>query len=157
MASRSEIFGTLAEGRAEMESLMLATCRITRPAEPGDPEYVDTSTIDEATGQYPAAGRVVVYGPDVPAGNDGRCRIQVKADINSNVVETTAGEREWTYLTMTLQLPIAGSEAVRPDNICELLTSPEDTSLEGRLLNIQGMYHKSAATHRRFRVREVIA
>jgi hypothetical protein len=156
MASRSEIFGTLAEGRAEMESLMLATCRITRPAVPGDAEYV-APTFDESTGQYTDPGRVVVYGPGVPAGNDGRCRIQVKADINSNVVETTAGEREWTYLTMTLQLPIEGSEAVRPDNICELLTSPEDTSLEGRMLNIQGMYHKSAATHRRFRVREAIA
>lgn len=142
MASRSEILATIAEGRAEIESLMLATCRITKPG-------TGTPTFDEATGQYTDPPRVPVY--------EGKCRIQVKADINSNVVETTAGEREWTYLTMTLQLPIEGSEAVRPDDICEILTSPEDSSLEGRLLNIQGMYHKSAATHRRFRVREVIA
>lgn len=149
MASTTEILSTVDEGRAEMESLMLATCRITRPAKLGDAEYVDASTLDEETGQYPEQGRVTTY--------EGKCRIQVKADINSNVVETTAGEREWTYLTMTLQLPIEGSEEVRPDNICEMLTSPEDESLVGRLLNVQGMYHKSQATHRRFRVREVIA
>lgn len=157
MASTTEILATVAEGRAEMESLMLATCRITRAAKLGDAEYVDVSTIDEETGQYPEQGRVTVYGPDVPTGSDGKCRIQVKADINSNVVETTAGEREWTYLTMTLQLPIEGSEDVRPDHICEILTSPEDESLVGRLMNVQGMYHKSQATHRRFRIREVVA
>jgi len=149
MASAAEIDQTVAEGRAEVESLMLDRCRITKPGA-GDPVF------NEANGQYTDPPRVVVY--------EGKCRIQVKADINSNVVETTAGEREWTYLTMTLQLPIdpgsgdiGTTEAVRPDNIAEMLSCRHDADLEGRVLNIQGTYHKSQATHRRFRVREVIA
>jgi hypothetical protein len=154
MVSAADIEATVAEGRAEMESLMLDRCRITRPTRPDEADYVPP-VLDETTGQYPTPARVVVY--------EGKCRIQVKADINSNVVETTAGEREWTYLTMTLQLPVrpgrgdkGSSEAVRPDNILELTRCCLDPDLEGRLLNIQGTYHKSQATHRRFRVRELI-
>jgi len=150
MASAAEITRTVLEGRAEMESLMLDRCRITKP----DPD-APAPVLDESTGQYPPVPRIVVY--------EGKCRIQVKADINSNVVETTAGEREWTYLTMTLQLPvepgpgdIGSSSNVRPDNIAEMLSCPTDASLEGRLMNVQGLYHKSQATHRRFRVKELI-
>jgi hypothetical protein len=155
VASAAEIRATVAEGRCEMESLMLDRCRITRPAVPSDPGYV-APTFDEDTMLYTDPARVVVY--------EGKCRIQVNADINSNVVETTAGEREWTYLTMTLQLPVkpgpgdvGSSQDVRPDNIAEMLVCPLDADLVGRLLNIQGTYHKSQATHRRFRVREVIS
>jgi hypothetical protein len=125
-----------------MESIFLDTCEITRPGE-GDPVF------DEETGQYTYPDPVVVY--------TGPCRLQVKVDINSNVVETTAGEREWTYLTATLQLPYVGSEDIRPDNVAKILTSAHDDTLPGRLYNVQGIYHKSDATHRRYRVREVIS
>jgi hypothetical protein len=80
------------------------------------------------------------------------------------VVETTAGEREWTYLTSTLQVPVeTPADAtgdvgdIRPDNIAEALTAPFDATLVGRLFNIQGIYHKSQATYRRWRIREVIS
>lgn len=130
---------------------MLDTFRITKPGPGGK------GTFNNATGKYDAPpARVVVY--------EGRARLQVKADINSNVVETTAGDREATYLTATLQLPIDAPAdtvegtpgAVRPDHIAECLTCPTDSTMVGRLWNIQGIYHKSQATHRRFRVREVI-
>lgn len=145
----AEVSAHLAEGRAEMEAMMAATCRITK-AGPGEPVF------NEETLQYTDPPRVTVY--------EGPCRIQIKADINSNVVETTAGDHEWTYLTDTLQVPIVAdpevstgtTAAVRPDNVAEILTNPDDTSLVGRVFNIQGMYHKTHATHRRFRVREVV-
>lgn len=126
-----------------MESLFLDTCRITKP---GDGPRV----FDDETGQYTDPARVDVY--------EGPCRLQVKADINSNVVETTAGDREWTYLTASLQLPIAGTDDIRQDHIATILTCAHDETLVDREFNIQGLgQHKSDATHRRFRVRELIS
>jgi hypothetical protein len=126
-------------------------CRITKSG-------TGKGTWNPATGKYdnPPA-RVVVY--------EGRCRLQVKADINSNVVETTAGDHEWTYLTATLQVPIDQVDDdgvghpgdVRPDHVSEMLASPNDPTMIGRLFNVQGIHHKSQASHRRFRIREVIA
>ena len=80
----------LAEDRAEFLTLCSDTLRITRAAKPGDTEYVDTSDIDEDTLQYPEQGRVVIY--------EGPGRLQVKVDINSNVVEVYIG-----YLRRKLQ------------------------------------------------------
>lgn len=138
MTSRS----VLHRGRRRVETLFLDSCRITKPG-------TGPTGFDEATGQNTPPPRVTVY--------EGPCRIQVKSDINSNVVETTSGEHEFTYLTATLQLPIAGTELVRPDNISEILACVDDPTMVGRLWNVQGVYHKSQATHRRFRIREVIA
>jgi hypothetical protein len=155
----------LAEFRAMGEAMMTDTCRITV----ANPEAVQ-GEIDEDTGQYPEASdaRLVIYGPGAvhvetgdPIDDDvvqsGICRFQVKADINSNVVETTAGDREWTYLTSQLQLPMEGTGHIPIDAVAECLTSPYDESMPGRLFNIQGTYHKSQAVIRRFRTREVVA
>lgn len=146
------------EDRRDAVDNMRDWCRITRPG-PGGKGPINPVTLEYD--QPPA--RVVVY--------QGRCRIQVKADINSNVVETTAGDREATYQTFTLGVPITAvpaapgdpfetvgtPEAVRPDYIAEIIHAPNDPSLLGRLFNIQGMYHKSQASHRRWRVRQVVA
>lgn len=132
----------MARGKAAAEAIMSDTCTITKPGV-GDPVF------DEETGQYAYPARVVVY--------TGICRLQVKADINSNVVETTAGEREWTYLTAQLQLPVEGSEDVRVDHVCTITAAPYDSTLVGREFNIQGTYHKSQPNYRRFRLREVVA
>lgn len=121
---------------------MTDTCRITKPG-------TGSVAFNETTGQNTPPARVVVY--------EGPCRFQVKSDMNSNVVETTAGDHEWSYLTATLQLPIDGSELVRPDNVAEVLTCPYDATMVGRVWNVQSIYHKSHATHRRYRIREVIA
>lgn len=129
--------------QAEALAMMTDTCRITIPG-----PY--TSTFNETTGQYEnVASRVTVY--------EGVCRFQVKADINSNVVETTAGEREWTYLTAQLQVPVEGTGHIPIDAVAECLTAEYDDSLPGRVFNIQGTYHKSQPVIRRFRVREVVA
>lgn len=125
-----------------MNSILLDTCVITGPP-------ATEPVLDRVTGQMVSGPRVEVWR--------GCCRIQVKADINSNVVESTAGDREGTYLTSTLQVPVECVELARHDMVAEILTAAHDQSLVGRLFNIQGIYHKSDATHRRYRVREVIA
>ena len=130
---------------------MLDTCVVTRE----DPDAVP-GPIDEDTGQYPPVPRLTIY--------QGKCRIQVQVDVNANVVETTAGDREWTYLTSTLELPIdpgpddVGDPAnVRPDDVAEMLACPTDDAIVGRLFNLQGEIRKSDSTKRRVRAREVVS
>jgi hypothetical protein len=145
----SDISSVLAAGQSAFESLLTDTCKITAPG-------TGARTFNETTGQYTDPARVTVY--------EGPCRIQVKADINSNVVETTAGEREWTYLTAQLQLPVntpAGATgdvtAIKVDHVAEILTAPYSAAMVGRVFNIQGPYHKSHAVYLRFRVKEIVA
>ncbi len=135
----------LAEDRADFAELLSDACIITKPGEP----VPGVDYFNNDTGQYDYPDRVVVY--------EGPCRLQVKVDINSNVVETTAGEKEWTYLTSQLQLPVIGSELVDVDHVCEITASEYDEALIGVLLNITGPYRKTVATYRRFRVRELVA
>lgn len=146
---------TLAAGQAAWLAIATDTCKVTRDARVGDVGYVP-QVMNPSTLQYPAQAQITVY--------QGPCRVQVKVDINSNVVETTAGEREWTYLVAQLQVPVTnppgvtGSVAnIDVDHVCEVLTSPNDATLVGAKFNIMGPYHKSQAVYRRFRVREVIA
>jgi hypothetical protein len=145
----SDIAAVLQAGRAAFDDLLTDTCRVTGPGE-GEPVW------NEEAGQYDDPEPTVVY--------EGPCRIQVKADINSNVVETTAGEREWTYLTAQLQLPTETPEeaigdvtAIKVDNVVTMLTAPYSPAMVDRKFNIQGPYHKSHAVYLRFRVKEVVA
>lgn len=147
----SDLEQTLAEGQAAWLEIATDRCRITKPG-------VGKGPFNQATGKYDTPARVVVY--------EGPCRIQVKADINSNVVETTAGEREWTYLTAQLQVPvltpvrddvIGSVNDIDVDQVCELLVCPHSPTLVGTLHNLQGTYHKSQAVYSRYRLREVVA
>lgn len=152
----SDISPLLSAGREAFAGLLTDTCRITRAAVSGDDEFIDAADLDEDTGQYPEQGRVTVY--------EGPCRLQVKADINSNVVETTAGEREWTYTTSQFQLPvetptdaIGSVDAVDVDHVAEILTAMYAPSMVGHLFNIQNRIGpKSHEVYARFRVREVV-
>lgn len=151
----AEIAEVLTEGRIEFRGKCTDTVRITKAGPGGKGDW------NEATGQYDnPPTRVVVY--------EGPACIQVKADINSNVVETTAGDREWTYLTDQLQLPaevptwsaayVGGSPFdVDVDNTAEILSAPYAASMVGSQLNIAGPYNKSQAVYLRFRVREAVA
>lgn len=146
----SDLEQTLAEGQAAWLEIATDRCRITKPG-------VGKGPMNPATGRYDQPPpRAIVY--------EGPCRIQVKADINSNVVETTAGEREWTYLTSQLQLPainppgvIGSVDDVDVDYVLEMLVCPHSPTLVGTLHNIQGTYHKSQAVYSRYRLREVVA
>jgi hypothetical protein len=146
----SDISGVIADGRAAFNSLLTDTVKVTKPG-------TGKGAFNNTTGQYATPARTTVY--------EGPGRIQVKADINSNVVETTAGEREWTYLTATLQLPVETPEgaigsvaAIDVDHVCEILTSPMDPSMVGSEFNVQGRIGpKSHEVYRRYRLRQVVA
>lgn len=148
-------------GRELAEAHFIDTCQITVDG------TGETGPINEETGQYDDPPRRVVYGPGAtteagvpitdPEVLSGKCRIQVRSDINANAVEAVIGEHEFTYRTATLQLPIAGTADVRPDSIAVLLSCPLDPSLEGAEFNVQAETKgKTHATHRRYRIREVV-
>jgi hypothetical protein len=145
----------VAQDRAMAESEMIDRCRITRAAD-------TRGAFNEATGQYDTPAPVVVY--------EGRCRVQVRADINSNAVEAAVGDHEWTYRTATLELPVAaGNDAtgrpdvgdpsqVVPDCVTELLESPLDPSRVGRRLVVTAeTKNKTLASCRKFATRELLS
>lgn len=155
----------LVQGRQAMAGLYTDRVEVTRYAVEGDDGYVADvdRAMDPETFQRAPQGRVVVYrGPG---------RLQVKADINSNVVEATAGDREATYLTAQLQTPVEASElAAFPDRASfvgdpalidvdytlRIVSAPFDSSLPGRLFKVAGPYHKSQGVYRRFRLNEAV-
>lgn len=148
-------FAEVLEDRAMAEAEMIDTGRVTREAEPGDPGYA-AGVMDPDTLQYSSGPRVVVY--------EGRCRVQVRSDINSNAVEAVSGDHESTYRTSTAQFPMepAAGEIGHPGHILsdyelEILTSPLDPIRVGSVLNLQAdTKSKTQASHRRFRAREVL-
>jgi hypothetical protein len=146
---------SVARGRAMAQRQMVDTCKVVRYA----PIAVG-GELDEATGKYPqqTAGvpdnATVIY--------EGPCRIQIRSDINANIVEPQELDREWAYQTSTLQLPIADDDRIvtgtsgdiQSNDVCVYLTSRYDPSLVGRLFNMQATTHKTMSSVRRFRIRE---
>lgn len=145
----------IAEGRALAQNELRDTCRIVRYPAPAA-----GGVLDETTGQYPGQTQGIPTGATVIY--EGPCRIQIRSDINANIVEPQELEREWAYQTSTLQLPIdaddrivtGASKEVRSNDVCEYLSSVYDPSLPGRLFNVQATTHKSVSAVRRFRIRE---
>jgi hypothetical protein len=143
-------------GRRAIEAQMVDRCVVTRDSDPNDPGYVEP-VMDPVTLQYPPAPRIRVY--------EGNCRVQVRSDINANAVEAVIGDHEFTYRTATLQLPIdtdvkdfGSTAAIRPDNVATILRCSLDPAMENRELNLQAESKgKTHATHRRFRIREVLS
>lgn len=120
---------------------------------------VGRGVFDESTGQYanddPDAPKDPIY--------EGPAKIQIRADINANIVEPLEVEREWGYQTSTLKTPIVGAGDstgsavdIRPDDICTVVTAPYDPALVGRVFNIHTADHKSLASTRRFKLREAV-
>lgn len=148
MPNRAEVSTELAEGRTAWLALAVDTCRITKPG-------VGKPVLDEATGVRVPPAPVVVY--------EGPCRLQIRADVNSNVVEVTAGEKEWAYQTAILGIPISAPAgavgdpgAVQIDHTVTYLTAAEDPDLVGRMFQIRAVMHKTHATSRRLRVTETV-
>jgi hypothetical protein len=156
----------IAEDRAIAEAQMIDVCRMTK-AGTGKGPWNDT------TGAYDPPARIVVYGPGAVDADGvpyteatelgaqvlaGKYRIQVRSDINSNAVEAVVAEHEGTYRTATLQLPIAGTGHIPTDVEAELLTCTYDPEMVGRVFNVQAETKgKTHATHRRYRIREVLS
>lgn len=134
---------TTLAGRAAIEAMMIDQCEIRR-FNPADRVW------DEETLTYDLGEGTLVYS--------GKCRVQVRSDINANAVEAVIGEHEWTYRTAIVQLPIDGTGEVAPDCVLTLTVSPLDTKRVGIRLNLQADTKvKTHATHKRFRAREVLS
>lgn len=134
---------------------MVDTCRVVRyPAAAAGGELdEDTLKYPEQTKGVPAHATVIYEGP---------CRLQIRSDINANIVEPQELDREWAYQTSTLQLPVedddrivsGASKDIQSNDVAVYLTARHDPSLPGRLFNLQATTHKTQASHRKFRIRE---
>lgn len=132
-----ELFAVLPELRAMAESMMVATCRITRlPDELGE--------MDPVTLQYPELTPEVIY--------EGKCRVQDRRDRDAS---DDAGEREQRIGGRELQLPIVGTETVSVNDVVSILTNPEDGALVDRVFTVNGRHEKTHATARRLPIVEV--
>lgn len=134
---------------------MVDTCRVLRYPAPAAGGALDENTLQypEQTKDIPVNATVIYEGP---------CRLQIRSDINANIVEPQELEREWAYQTSTLQVPVGdndnivsgASKDIVSNDVCEYLTSRYDPSLPGRLFNLQATTHKTTSSVRRFRIRE---
>ena len=127
----------VAAGRIAAESLMVDTCTITKPGTGQGPLNPDT-------GKYDAPAPVVVYS--------GKCRVQVP-----NVAESVqdSGERAWTVQDALVMLPVVGSEDVLVGHTVTITAASLDAQLVGKRYTVTAGHHKTHATARRLRCKEV--
>lgn len=130
-----DIAAVLPELRAQAESMMVDTCRITHPG---------ASVWDDETGTYTPGEPVTVY--------EGKCRLRRPAPAPQS---TDAGETEWAVDVLVLSLPIAGSEDVADGNTVTMLTSANDPAMVGLELSVQGGHWQTNSTARRLPVKVV--
>lgn len=128
--------------RAEAESLMTDTCRITKPG-------AGAPTLDPVTLQYVDSAPTVVY--------EGICRISSRTGgITGGSTLASAGDAAWDVSEFPLSLPIKGSGDVAVGHTVTYLTSDFDPSLEGQVFGITAVPRQTLATARRFRMKQVV-
>lgn len=83
----------------------------------------------------------------------GACRVQTPGGAAGQIA---VGEASLRAASATLQLPVVGSEGIRPNDIVTIVTCVNDTELVGRLYHITGEHHASQKSARRLAMDEVI-
>jgi hypothetical protein len=152
LITAGDVASTLAEGRAAFLVIATDTVLVTRadPTAPLPPLNPDGT-------RPPRTQKTVYQGPG---------RIQVRSDVNSNVVDVSIGGQsvENSYQTATVQIPVetpagaTGSTAnVRVDDTVKMISSTHDPELNNRLWQVRALGNKSHATSRRIRVTEAVA
>lgn len=126
--------------RAEAESRMTDTCRITRPGD-GEPVF------NPETGQYDDPAPVITY--------EGKCRISPRQS-GASASTATAGDASWQVGEFPLHLPAIGSELVRVGHTVTYLTAKHDPALVGNTYGITVEPDLSQATARRFRMKRIV-
>jgi hypothetical protein len=84
----------------------------------------------------------------------GACRVQTAGGAAGLIDVGQAAPRS---SSATLQLPVVGSEGIRPDDIVTIVTCVNDTELVGRIYHITGEHHASQKSARRLAMDEVIS
>jgi hypothetical protein len=123
------VAAALPELRAQAESLMVDTCRITAAGAP---------VWDDANGVYTDGPATTVY--------EGKCRLRRPS---AGPQDTDAGEAGWSVDTYILSLPVVGSEAVSDGHAVVMLTSANDPAAVGLELTVSGGHWQSQSTARR--------
>lgn len=126
---------TTLAGRVAAEALMVDSCTVSTG---GTPVW------NEATGRYDAPSATVIYA--------GKCRVQVP-NVAEN--EADAGERAWTVQDALVMLPVDGSEAVQVGHHVVIDSCALDAQLVGKAYTVTAGHHKTFATARRLRCKEV--
>ena len=115
--------------RAQAESLMVDSCRITAPGAP---------TWDDATGTYTPGAGATVY--------EGKCRLRKPSAAPQNV---DAGEAGWAVDDYVLSLPVLTSAGVKDGHEVEILSSVFDPAAVGLLLTVSGGHSQTHSSARR--------
>lgn len=127
----ADIARTLPELRAQAESTLRATCRITRAGEP-------------------VWNPVTLQNDESPVTSyEGPCRVRAAGTQDAAADAADQALLESRYI---LSLPIVGSEDVRGGDVAEILTSPDDTALVGRMFTVTSVPAQSDAAVRRIPV-----
>ena len=126
-----DLSAALAELRAQAESRMTDTVRITRPGE---------SVFDNETGTYTPTVVVVYNGPG---------RLKLASTVVSDI---DAGGQVLAAQRPRLDLPVAASGGVRVNDTATITASTNDPASVGVRLNIEGVFYQTDATARRFPV-----
>lgn len=133
------ITDTIREGRALAESLMTASCTITRLPDA-------RGTLNQSTGKYDPPVPTIIYA--------GKCRMQVRS-VTADGSAKSAGERQATVQQHELHLPVVGTENVAAKDIVTIISASLDDALTGRTFTIVARHEKSQATARRLPIVEV--
>lgn len=136
----------LARGRAFLEGRMRDTCRITKPG-------TGARVKNEETGTYTDPDPVTVY--------EGKCRIPRRSGATtstSSAGSTSNTGTAWQVGEYPLAIPIdaPGSADVRPGHTVTYLTAADDPALVGQVFGITEPSRQSAATERRFKMKQVV-
>lgn len=122
----------VANSRARLESLMTASCTITRP---GDDVVWNPETMQNESPP------VTVY--------TGKCRVRAagQQDRAENAVDQSFMASQYV-----LSLPVVGSEGVRRDDTVTVTGCPEDAALVGDVFRVVAESAGSQQTARRLTV-----
>ena len=131
MSLGDDIAAALPALRAEAESRMTDTWRITRPGEP---------VWDEETGKYTTPDVTVYNGPG---------RLKFASAVVSDV---EAGGQLIAAQRPRLDLPVSTSGGVRVGDTAVLTASRNDAASVGLRVTIEGVFFQTDATARRFPV-----
>jgi hypothetical protein len=126
-----DIAGALPALRAQAESRMTDTVRITRPGAP---------VFDTTTGTYTQTDTVVYSGP---------ARLKLSSTVVSSI---EAGGQILAGQSPRLDLPVSTSGGVQVDDSVVVTASVNDPASVGLRLNIEGVFFQTDATARRFPV-----
>lgn len=125
----------LARARVFAAAAFTDSCRVERPG-PKDSNPIS----GEVTTQY-----IPVY--------QGPCRVQTAGGPAGQVQVAEAVPRQ---SSATLQLPVSGSEGIRPGDRVTILACAGDVELVGRIYHVTGEHHASEKSSRRLAMDEVI-